>query len=262
MARGWTVQITRKLARRRKRWLLLKPAREVVRDVNTTRPVRVMPVTLCRLPPAQTHVTTRPRRIEVKVGEKKLLPTRTIAAAARGSAAPAPSARLTTGVVTPASSNAATTATMPPPCFHDLELAIRAPQHKPHPSHSALSRTVTGMDHLAIPVRDREHSRRFYETYFGFGARPARRYDDGVLMLYNAAGFALALGPSEEQIVPPSWMHFGIGLPNRDAVLALRDRLAADGVELVEEWDEAEYVSVKCRDPDGYIVEAAWEPQR
>jgi catechol 2,3-dioxygenase-like lactoylglutathione lyase family enzyme len=49
------------------------------------------------------------------------------------------------------------------------------------------------MDHLAIPVADQERSRRFYETYFGFGARPARRYDDGVLMLYDAAGFALAL---------------------------------------------------------------------
>jgi catechol 2,3-dioxygenase-like lactoylglutathione lyase family enzyme len=116
------------------------------------------------------------------------------------------------------------------------------------------------MDHLAIAVRDQERSRRFYEAYFGFGARRARRYDDGVLMLYNAAGFALALGPSAGQIRRPSWMHFGVGLPDRDAVLALRDRLAADGVELVEEWDEPAYVSVKCRDPDGYIVEASWEP--
>ena len=37
-------------------------------------------------------------------------------------------------------------------------------------------------------------------------------------------------------------------------------RLAADGVTIVEEWDEPEYVSVKCLDPDGYVVEAAWEP--
>ena len=116
------------------------------------------------------------------------------------------------------------------------------------------------MDHLAIPVSDLERSRRFYEMYLGFGARPARRYDDGVVMLYNAAGFALAHGPDLEQITRTSWMHFGIALPDRSAVLALRDRLAADGVDLVEEWDEPEYVSVKCRDPDGYIVEAAWEP--
>src|SRR5215211_6997475 len=78
------------------------------------------------------------------------------------------------------------------------------------------------MDHLAIPVRDQRRSRRFYETYFGFGARPARNYDDGVLMLYNAAGFALALGPTEEPIVRPSWMHFGMSLPDRGAVRATR----------------------------------------
>jgi catechol 2,3-dioxygenase-like lactoylglutathione lyase family enzyme len=117
------------------------------------------------------------------------------------------------------------------------------------------------MDHLAIPVRDQDRSRRFYETYFGFGARPARRYDDGVLMLYDADGFALALGPADEPPDTPAWMHFGVALRDRDAVLALRERLAADGVELVEEWDEPDYVSVKCRDPDGYIVEASWEPR-
>jgi len=56
------------------------------------------------------------------------------------------------------------------------------------------------MDHLAIPVSDQARSRRFYETYFGLGARPAKVYDDGVLMLYNADGFALALGPSSEPV--------------------------------------------------------------
>ena len=56
-------------------------------------------------------------------------------------------------------------------------------------------------------------------------------------------------------------MHFGVGLPDRAAVLALRDRLVADGIEIVESYDEPEYVSVKCRDPDGYVVEASWEPR-
>jgi hypothetical protein len=45
-----------------------------------------------------------------------------------------------------------------------------------------------------------------------------------------------------------------------EAVRALRDRLVADGVPIAEEWEEPEYVSVKCRDPDGYVVEAGWEP--
>lgn len=26
--------------------------------------------------------------------------------------------------------------------------------------------------------------------------------------------------------------------------------------------DELDYASVKCRDPDGYIVEASWEPEQ
>lgn len=116
------------------------------------------------------------------------------------------------------------------------------------------------MDHLALPVADRERSQRFYATYFGFGAQPAREYDDGVVMLYDSRGFALALGPTDEPITRPGWMHFGVGLGDRDAVVRLRDRLAADGVELVGFWDEPDYVSVKCRDPDGYIVEASWEP--
>ena len=81
-------------------------------------------------------------------------------------------------------------------------------------------------------------------------------------MLYNAEGFWLALGRTEDPISVPRFLHFGIGLPTRDAVLAFRDRLAADGVPVAEEWDEPDYVSVKCVDPDGYLVEAAWEPDR
>ena len=109
-------------------------------------------------------------------------------------------------------------------------------------------------------MRDQERARRFYETYFGFGARPARVYPDGVLMLYDASGFSLALGPTDEEVRLPRFLHFGIGLPSREDVHRFRERLAADGVPIVEEWEEPEYVSVKCRDPDGYVVEAAWEP--
>ena len=118
------------------------------------------------------------------------------------------------------------------------------------------------MKHLALAVKDQERSRRFYETYFGFGAKPSRWYDGGVLMLYDADGFSLALGPADEEIRLPGFLHFGKRLPTREAVLAFRNRLAADGVPLVEEWDEPDYVSVKCRDPDGYVVEASWEPDR
>ena len=117
------------------------------------------------------------------------------------------------------------------------------------------------MDHLALAVRDQESSRRFYETYLGFDASPAQEYDDGVLMLYNADGFSLALGPTEEPVVVPRFFHFGLGVGTPAEVRAFRDRLAADTVEIVEEWDEPAYVSVKFRDPDGYVVEVSWEPE-
>jgi catechol 2,3-dioxygenase-like lactoylglutathione lyase family enzyme len=114
------------------------------------------------------------------------------------------------------------------------------------------------MRHLALAVHDLERSRRFYETYFGFDAEPAREYDD--IMLYNSDGFALALGPTNEAIRMPEFFHFGIGVSSPDQVRAFAKRLRADGVPIVGEWDEPDYVSVKCRDPDGYVVEVAWEP--
>jgi catechol 2,3-dioxygenase-like lactoylglutathione lyase family enzyme len=116
------------------------------------------------------------------------------------------------------------------------------------------------MRHLALAVRDQERSRRFYAEYLGFDAAPARRYDDGVLMLYNADGFALALGETDEPIRLPRFFHFGVGVATPEAVRAFRDRIGADGVTVIEEWEEPDYVSVKCLDPDGYVVEVAWEP--
>ncbi len=117
------------------------------------------------------------------------------------------------------------------------------------------------MKHLALPVTDQERSRRFYETYFGFDAAPARLHDGSVLMLYDADGFSLALGPVDEPIRLPPFLHFGVHADSPEDVRAFRARLAADGVPIVEEWDEPDYVSVKCSDPDGYVVEFGWEPR-
>jgi catechol 2,3-dioxygenase-like lactoylglutathione lyase family enzyme len=58
----------------------------------------------------------------------------------------------------------------------------------------------------------------------------------------------------------PHFFHFGLGVKTPDEVRSFANRLRSDGVLVVEEWDEPEYVSVKCRDPDGYVVELSWEP--
>ncbi len=115
--------------------------------------------------------------------------------------------------------------------------------------------------HLALNVRDQERSRRFYETYFGFAEGPAQWYDDGVLMLRNRDRFNLALGPFGGPQELPPFLHFGFRASGPADVRAMGERLRADGIPIVEEWDEPDYVSVKCRDPDGYVVEFSWEPE-
>jgi catechol 2,3-dioxygenase-like lactoylglutathione lyase family enzyme len=116
------------------------------------------------------------------------------------------------------------------------------------------------MDHLALAVSDQARSTRFYTHYFGF-VPEAQPREDGVLILHDAAGFSLALGQIEETIVLPRFLHFGRGAASAEEVRASRDRVEADGLEIVEEWDEPDYVSVKFRDPDGYVIEVGWEPE-
>lgn len=116
------------------------------------------------------------------------------------------------------------------------------------------------MNHLALAVSDQDRSRLFYERYLGFSAETTPR-EDGVLILHDASGFSLALGETDEPIRVPEFLHFGTGLSDPYDVRSFGDRLAADGVAIVGEWDEPDYVSVKFRDPDGYVVEVSWEPK-
>ena len=67
-------------------------------------------------------------------------------------------------------------------------------------------------------------------------------------------------GVTDEAIKRPHSLHCGVHTPSPEAVRALHQRLVADDVPIAERWEEPEYVSVKCRDPDGYVVEFAWEP--
>ena len=116
------------------------------------------------------------------------------------------------------------------------------------------------LSHLGLPVRDERRSRDFYETYFGFDPATAQRYDDGTVIIRNADGFDLALHATAEPGPLPEFFHFGFRLPDGPAVRALLARLKAEGISIVEEYDEPRYVAFKCADPDGYRVEVYWEP--
>ena len=115
------------------------------------------------------------------------------------------------------------------------------------------------MNHLALAVSNQARSMRFYERWFGFVPEPGPR-EDGVWILHDASGFSLALGRIDEPILLPPFLHFGRGAETPEDVRAFRDRVKADGLEIVDWWDEPDYVSVKFRDPDGYVLEVAWEP--
>ena len=117
------------------------------------------------------------------------------------------------------------------------------------------------MVHVALAVRDRERSRRFYETYFGFDASTASVEEDGTLLLEGPGDVLLALAETDEAIDLPAFLHFGFASADTaDEVRAFRDRLERDGVEIVDFDEEPDYVSVKCRDPDGYVIQFSWEP--
>jgi catechol 2,3-dioxygenase-like lactoylglutathione lyase family enzyme len=121
-------------------------------------------------------------------------------------------------------------------------------------------RATVRFNHLALPVRDQARSRRFYEEFFGFAAGPAQRYPDGVLIVRNAEGFDLALGAGDASPPAPApFFHFGFRVAAPERVRAVRARLAAAEVAIVETVDAPELVSVKCADPDGYVVEVYWE---
>jgi catechol 2,3-dioxygenase-like lactoylglutathione lyase family enzyme len=117
------------------------------------------------------------------------------------------------------------------------------------------------MAHIALAVSDQERSRRFYETYFDFDSQTAWVAEDGTLLIEGPGDVLLALGETDEPIQLPTFLHFGfVGAETPAEVRAFRDRLTSEGVDIVEFCDEPDYVSLKCRDPDGYVIQFSWEP--
>ena len=115
------------------------------------------------------------------------------------------------------------------------------------------------LSHLGLPVRDHERSLRFYAAYFGFDPATARSYPDGTVIVRDADGFDLALHPAPETPPAETFLHVGFAMADAGAVRALRSRLEAGGVPVVERDDEPGLVSFKCLDPDGWRVEVCWE---
>lgn len=112
--------------------------------------------------------------------------------------------------------------------------------------------------HLNLTVADVDRSQAFYARWFGFDQRP-ETYRDDTRFVRNRDGFDLALHPGTPPSPPAPTMHFGFRTHDAGDVGALLGELRAAGVPITEVHDDADYVSLKCLDPDGYEIEVYWE---
>ena len=113
--------------------------------------------------------------------------------------------------------------------------------------------------HLALTVRDPARSRDFYLQVLGLdGEAHAEEWGFRVKM---PDGFMLALIQGEPLPDGADALHFGCVLPTREDARELRERLRNADVPELEWEDEATYTGVKVRDPDGYIVELAFDAE-
>ena len=112
--------------------------------------------------------------------------------------------------------------------------------------------------HLNLTVADVERSIGFYRRWFGFTGA-LRRYVDGTVFVGNDDGFDLALHPGIPGDPPAPAVHFGFRATSPEPVRRLRQELVEAGVTITDQHDLADHVSVKCLDPDGYVIEVYWD---
>ena len=115
---------------------------------------------------------------------------------------------------------------------------------------------MTDIAHLALGVRDPARSLAFYRDVVGLEG--AVREADFGFVVTTPRGFTFSLIRGE----PPGHLgedHFGVALPEEEAVGARRAELAAMGIPEVDWWVEPGFVSLKVADPDRYVVEFFWE---
>jgi catechol 2,3-dioxygenase-like lactoylglutathione lyase family enzyme len=115
---------------------------------------------------------------------------------------------------------------------------------------------VPSLNHVALAVRDPSRSLSFYRDTIGVEGVVREESYGFVITTPEGVSFTLFQGE------PPNdhgEFHVGVRLPDGEAVRVKRQELRAADVPEIDWWDEAGYVSIKVRDPDGYAVEVAWD---
>jgi catechol-2,3-dioxygenase len=113
---------------------------------------------------------------------------------------------------------------------------------------------VTGFSHMQLNVADVPRSVEWYRAVLGMDVMLER---PEVTALQNrAARLVLVIGAAEHVDVTASPVdHIAFGVPDRQALQAWADHLAAAGIEHPGIVDELGKPSLQLRDPDGNSVE-------
>jgi catechol 2,3-dioxygenase-like lactoylglutathione lyase family enzyme len=130
---------------------------------------------------------------------------------------------------------------------------------------------LAGVHHLKLPVSDLTRSQEWYASRLGY--RLAQEFrEDGVLMgvvLEHPAGgpsFALRLDP-ERARAAAGFDYFSIGVPDKQSISSLADRLSAQGEQHAGvHFATIGWILPMVHDPDGhevrfYTVEHHAEPE-
>jgi catechol 2,3-dioxygenase-like lactoylglutathione lyase family enzyme len=115
---------------------------------------------------------------------------------------------------------------------------------------------VSGLTHVALAVSAPERSLEFYRDVIGVDGQVRAEAYGFVISTRNRVAFTLFRGK------PPTSagdFHIGVSLPDAEAVRQARERFRSMGLVEHEWCDEPGYTSVKVVDPDGYVVEVAWD---
>lgn len=113
------------------------------------------------------------------------------------------------------------------------------------------------LNHLHLHVRSVERARAFYTNYFGL--RDHVSHGEILFMRDAGDGLDLALAPAETLDAFPSWFHFGFRLDSPDQVRAMHEQMTGDGIESTALEQFPDFVTFRCRDPDGHQIEVYWE---
>ena len=112
------------------------------------------------------------------------------------------------------------------------------------------------LNHVALAVRDPRRSLNFYRDTLGVEGAVRTEPYGFVITTPSGVAFTLFEGRPAADM---GEFHLGVSVPDGDSARARREELRAAGVAEIEWCDEDGYVSVKVLDPDGYVVEVAWD---